>query len=230
MKKKVSIFLPTRKGSKRIKNKNTKEFAGIKGGLLELKLRELTKISKIEEIIVSTNEHESIIISKKHQKKDSRIKIFKRPESLSLDNTNLIDLVNYVPSITNCDHILWTHVTSPFVKSRDYENAITSYFNCLKKDYDSLMSAKKLQNFIWDIEKNDIINRIGKEKWPRTQDLNFFFEVDSAIFLSSRNNYLKFRDRIGNNPFIYELDGFKSIDVDWPQDFHLAEIIHKNFK
>ena len=74
-----------------------------------------------------------------------------------------------------------------------------------------------------------MLNRIGKEKWPRTQDLKDFFEVDSAIFLSSRKNYLKFKDRIGNNPYIYELNGFKSFDIDWPEDFHLAEIIHENF-
>ena len=32
---KVAFFLPTRKGSERVKNKNTKPFAGIEGSLVE---------------------------------------------------------------------------------------------------------------------------------------------------------------------------------------------------
>lgn len=31
----VHVFLPCRKGSERIPNKNTKDFAGVKGGLLK---------------------------------------------------------------------------------------------------------------------------------------------------------------------------------------------------
>ena len=38
---KISFFLPTRKGSERVKNKNTRPFAGIKGGLVENKIKQL---------------------------------------------------------------------------------------------------------------------------------------------------------------------------------------------
>ena len=31
---KIAFFLPTRKGSERVKNKNTRPFAGIEGGLI----------------------------------------------------------------------------------------------------------------------------------------------------------------------------------------------------
>ena len=41
MKKPIAFFLPTRKGSERVKNKNTRPFAGIQGGLMENKIRQL---------------------------------------------------------------------------------------------------------------------------------------------------------------------------------------------
>ena len=40
----IAVFLPVRKGSKRVENKNTKPFAGFQNGLLELKLKQLIKI------------------------------------------------------------------------------------------------------------------------------------------------------------------------------------------
>lgn len=41
MSDKVAFFLPTRKGSERVKNKNTRPFAGDEGGLVEIKIKQL---------------------------------------------------------------------------------------------------------------------------------------------------------------------------------------------
>ena len=40
----MTIFLPCRLGSERIPQKNTKDFAGIKGGLLKVKLNTLLPV------------------------------------------------------------------------------------------------------------------------------------------------------------------------------------------
>jgi N-acylneuraminate cytidylyltransferase len=223
----ISVFLPTREGSERVKNKNTRNFADIEGGLLSIKLDQLIDCKKIDEIILSTNDLKSIEIGNLYMKKDSRIQVIERPNELAQSATSLIDLVRYVPSVCNSEHILWTHVTSPFVKGTDYDLVIQDYFINLERGFDSLISVKKIKNFIWDTGVRDIINRVGNEKWPRTQDLKAFFEIDSAIFLSSRYNYFDFSDRIGGNPFVFELEGYKSFDVDWEEDFMIAELIYK---
>ena len=46
---KIAFFLPTRKGSERVKNKNTRPFANIEGGLVENKLRQLLATKFIDE-------------------------------------------------------------------------------------------------------------------------------------------------------------------------------------
>ena len=61
----ITVFLPTRKGSERIKNKNTKKFAGIEGGLTKIKLNQLLKCKLIDKIILSTNDPEMINIGRK---------------------------------------------------------------------------------------------------------------------------------------------------------------------
>jgi CMP-N-acetylneuraminic acid synthetase len=53
------------------------------------------------------------------------------------------------------------------------------------------------------------------------------FEVNSAIFISSRENYIKLEDRIGAKPFLFEMDRTDSLDIDYEDDFMLAESIFR---
>lgn len=224
----TSIFLPTRKGSKRIVHKNTREFAGIEGGLLRVKLAQLHNVKYCDEIILSTNDELSIEIANRYFKDSDKLRIVWRPEELAQDQTDLTDLIDYAAGICRNDHILWTHVTSPMVDGADYDRAIHKYFQSLSADFDSLMSVNPLRNFLWDNEKREIVNRDqGSPGWPRTQDLKVFYEIDSAIFISSVENYIVTKNRVGNNPFLFELGFPKSLDVDWQKDFVLAESVYK---
>ena len=223
----ISVFLPTRKNSERVLNKNTKKFADFDNGLLQLKLNQLFKSKKVDQIVLSSNDEKCLDIGNNLSKTDKRLKVVERPSHLALSTTDLVDLVNYVPKICDSEHILWTHVTSPFVDEHDYDNAVEVYLENLNNNFDSLMSVKKFQNFLWSLEKNDIINRNSDKKWPRTQDLKKLFEVDSAIFIASKSVYKIENDRIGKNPFLFTQNGYKSFDVDWEDDFKLAELIYK---
>ena len=224
MNKKVSVFLPTRKGSERVKNKNTRDFSGVSGGLLAIKIGQLLSTSNIDEVVLSTNDDESIEIASQFD--SEKLKIVKRPEYLALSTTDLIDLVKYVPTVCTHDTILWTHVTSPFTKSINYQKAIQTYFYRIEKGkFDSLMSGRWFQNFLWDEKNNRVSNKSSDLKWPRTQDLTKLFEIDSAIFISSKELYLKCMDRIGFTPYLFEQDFLSSFDIDWEEDFSLAEQI-----
>jgi N-acylneuraminate cytidylyltransferase len=226
--KQMTVFLPTRKGSERVSNKNTRPFASFKNGLLELKLRQLLDVKLIDEIILSTNDEYSIEIGIGFSKIDDRVKVIVRPDTLASSATDLVDLVRYVPGICSNQHILWTHVTSPFVTADNYDAAIQVYFLQLEAGFDSLMSVKRFQNFLWSKDKKDIINRKDNKKWPRTQDLEELYEVDSAVFIAGKDVYTNESDRIGKNPFLFVQEGLQSFDVDWQEDFELAEVIYSN--
>ena len=45
---KVAVIVPTRKGRQRVSKKNTKFFAGLEGGLLKIKLGQLSNVVIIE--------------------------------------------------------------------------------------------------------------------------------------------------------------------------------------
>ncbi|MEX9851025.1 MULTISPECIES: acylneuraminate cytidylyltransferase family protein [Providencia] len=218
----ITAFLPCRKGSQRIKDKNVKIFAGVSGGLLEIKLKQLLACKEIDKIIVSSNDDRVLSFSNKIN--HSKIIIDERPEHLGNSQTTTDELIKYVPTIIKEGSILWTHVTSPFVTSEIYTNLINTYKEKFLEGYDSLLTAKKIQSFLWN--SNEPINYDRNiEKWPRTQTIEPIYEVDSAAFIASLDIYKKHNDRIGLKPFIYAQGALDSIDIDWPEDFTIAEKI-----
>ena len=220
----IDIFLPCRSSSQRIRNKNIKKFSSKKFGLFELKISQLVLVKNIRNVIVSTNDKKIIqyLIKLNHEK----IIIDKRKKHLCSSKTKTDTLIKYVSKITDAQHILWTHVTPTFFDNIDYDKSIDIYKKNIKKN-DSLMGVSRVQEFIYD-KKQPINFNKNKEKWPRTQTLKKLFVVNNAIFINSRKNYIKHKDRIGTKPYLMEIDKIKSFDVDWPHDFSIAENIYES--
>lgn len=226
MSNKIAFFLPTRKGSERVKNKNTKPFAGIEGGLIENKISQLVDSKMIDEIILSTNDETCVEIAQKYAKNDARIRIIPRPEELCLSTTNLQDLICYVPTITDADHILWGHVTTPLAGADQYDAGIQLYLEKISEGYDSLIGVTELKNFLLNRE-GKLINNTTPIPWPRTQDLEPLYEVNHTMFLAKREVYVEQRNRVGQRPILHVMDEMHSFDIDWPDDFVIAETIYR---
>ena len=225
MSEKIAFFLPTRKGSERVKNKNTRPFADIEGGLVENKIKQLLSTTHIDEILFSSNDEMCIALAEKYTS-DSRLRIIPRPNELCLSTTNLQDLICYVPTITNADHILWGHVTTPLVEAKVYDTAIEQYLSKIIKGYDSLVSVKELKNFLLN-QEGKLVNNTTNIPWPRTQDLEPLYEINHAIFLAKRSVYTEQKNRIGQKTLLYIMDEIHSKDIDWEEDFKIAEIMYK---
>jgi len=219
---KITVFLPCRKGSQRIPKKNIKPFAGVENGLIEIKLKQLLKINQIDTVILSTNDEEILDYAKKLH--HSKLYLHQRSENLSTSKTSTDDLIEHALKLISSGHILWTHVTSPFLNTEMYEKIIIKYANILNQGYDSLMTINKIQGFLWN-EKGPMNYDRNIEKWPRTQTLNPIYEINSGVFLNSCKNYQQFNDRIGNKPYLFELDKIQGFDIDWEDDFRIAESI-----
>ena len=145
---KINVFLPCKKKkSSRVKNKNKRRFANVNYGLLNIKIKQLIKCKSVSNIYISTNDNQIVNFCKKINHK--KIIIHKRiKKRLSTNKTKTQELINHVSEIIPDGHILWTHVTSPFVSSYIYEKIINKYKKILKKkNYDSLMTVNELKGF-----------------------------------------------------------------------------------
>ena len=221
-KNQLICFLPCRKGSQRVINKNTRQFCNYKFGLTEIKLNQLLSCDKIDKIIVSTDDQS--IIDYADSLQSEIIETHRRSSDLSSSLTSTDDVIEHARTLISNGHILWTHVTSPFLSADYYSKIINQYFESIKLGYDSLMTVSSFQSFLWS-ESGPYNYNTKKEKWPRTQTLETLFEVNSAAFIASVNIYNKFHDRIGKKPFLYTLDHMIAFDIDWQSDFEISQLM-----
>mgnify|MGYP000002601464 CR=1 FL=1 len=220
----IKAFLPCRSGSQRIKNKNTRKFSKFKFGLFQLKVEQLIKVKEFSEIIISTDDTKIMNFLKK--KKYKKVNLIERPKNLSLSKTKTDDLIIYASKLFNKnDHILWTHVTSPTFGAEDYSNAIKVYKSNIKK-YDSLVGCNVIQDFIFN-NKNPINYNYKKTYWPNTQNLEKLYKINNTFFLTSAKNYIFKKNRLGSKIFFLNIKKLKSFDIDWPEDFKVAEKIYE---
>ena len=225
----LGIIIPVRSGSKRVIDKNTKPFAGNNGGLLEWKLKQLNELKALvreqhrwhvlTEMIVSTDDCKCMDIATK-----LGFKVHERDHKLCLDTTTAAQMIEHAPKILSTDHIMWVHVTSPLCTAKLYADMITHYSVNKHKmsKYDGLLSVLPFRNFMMNSE-GKVINTTGIDPWPRTQDLEVWYEVTHSVFLTSRFNHFS-GSRFGFNPYLYNMPKSACIDVDYPEDFELAEV------
>lgn len=216
----ITVFLPCRKGSERVPKKNIRPFGGVGHGLIEIKLRQVLDCPAIDAVVLSTNDDEILDFARRFE--GGKLRLHKRAEELSTSATSTDSLVAHARSLIDEGHILWTHVTSPFVTAGHYAQIIETYREALANGHDSLMTTTLLHAFLWSDGKPMNYDR-ATEKWPRTQTLAPVHEVNSAVFLAPCSVYDSENDRIGKAPALYPLDKIVAMDIDWDEDFRIAE-------
>jgi len=86
------------------------------------------------------------------------------------------------------------------------------------------MTTSAIRGFLWSAHAPLNYNR-ALEKWPRTQTLEVVNEINSAAFLNSAENYRRMDDRIGAKPYLHEINKIMGFDIDWEDDFAMAQCI-----
>ena len=218
----ISFFIPIRKNSKRVKNKNIKRIGHFKYGLTEIKINQLKKVRNLflkkyklkTEFIVSTDSR----IVKNYIQKFRWLKIHNRTKELAKDDC-LDQLIEEVPKLCGGQYILWTHVTSPCFDHISYEKMILKFLRSNKK-YDSAFSADLIGTFIINDSYKWVSHNYFKKKWPRTQDLKKHYSVNSAAFIAKRSIYTKNKDRLCKKPLPYVTETGKGFDIDTEEDLN----------
>ena len=205
--------------------KNTRPFGEFRHGLVEIKLTQLLSCSAIERIVLSTNDDLILSIADQLDAGD-RLVLHRRSESLASSDTSTDALVAHAHDLIKPlginSHILWTHVTSPFLTSPHYTEIISEYFKALLAGHDSLMVTTPIHTFLWS-DTGPINYDRTIEKWPRTQTLEPVYEVNSSAFLAPLSIYADCHDRIGLHPRLHAINRLVALDVDWKEDFIIAE-------
>ncbi len=211
---KTVAFVPIRLNSKRVTGKNLKLLGG--KPLLCYILESLQQVKTIDEIYVYCSD-DSII-----KYLPLGVKFLKRPDSLDRDETLGQEIYDAFVNTIMADVYILAHTTSPFIKPATIENSLDKIIN---DDYDSAFSAEKIQTFAW-YEGKPLNYEL--KKIPRTQTIEPIYIETSAFFIFEREVWTKHHQRIGNNPYMAIVDKIEGIDIDWPEDFHFAELVQQH--
>ena len=124
--KDITFVVATRKGSKRVKNKNIRKFGN--SNLLEIKLKQIKRVFVNPNIFLSSDCVKSLNVGKKYN-----VQIDFRPKRLASDKVPMKKVYQYLASQVKSRYICYLHVTSPFLKDKTLHNAIKLFFKKKKK-------------------------------------------------------------------------------------------------
>lgn len=196
-----------------LKNKDILPFAG--ENLLIHKLRQLKMVQGID-ILVSSENDEILEMSKKEG-----VNCIKRPMELAKSDALFGDFIEYICSIVKQDHIMWSCVTSPLISTEIYQSAISAYYECLEKGFDSLVTVQRLQRYLMD--ENGAINfRPGKNVTLRNQ-VKPIYIFTNGISLAPHEFMKIWKYTSGKMPYMYELGKKESIDICDEFDYECAK-------
>lgn len=215
---KTVAFIPVKLNNERTPGKNTKKFDDgtplihfVQEALVTIKEKGI-----IDEIYVYCSS-EAII-----PYLIEGVNFLKRPEVLDRKETKGTAIYESFVNTVEADVYVLAHATSPFVLSEHIEDCIT---HVQSGGYDSAFCSKKIQNFLW--ENNKPLNFVLNDP-PRTQDMNPIFMELSTPYIFTRETFLKYNSRSGIKPYICECNEIEAIDIDFPEDFELANVVYMN--
>ncbi len=212
---KVVSFIPIKLNNQRLPGKNTMELNG--RPLCDYIFDTICKVPGIDEKYVYCSDEAIVPYIRPYEEKGLRF--LKRDSYLDGFQVKGLEIIDRFVKDVDADVYVLTHVTQPFTKPESIANALEQVRN---GGYDSSFSAVKLQDYMWmdgkpfNYDMKDI---------PRTQDLTPIYMETGAFFIFKKDVFTKLGQRIGEKPFIYEIDQFEAVDIDTAEDFEFAKAV-----
>jgi CMP-N-acetylneuraminic acid synthetase len=144
-----------------------------------------------------------------------------RPAYLDGDNINANDIIREFMKVVSADIYVNVHATSPFAKVETVDTCIDKVAS---GEYDSAFCAESIRTFMWKDGKPINFN---PDNFPRTQDLPLIYAETSIAYVFSRKTFLKYNRRVGLNPYVHNVGKIEAIDIDYPEDFIIADAVYK---
>lgn len=211
---KVVAFLPVKGQSDRIENKNLKLLDG--KPLFLHTLEKLMACDFIDEVYLDT-ESDSII----ERAEESGCRIFKRDPELASNKTDGNRLFHNEIKDIDGDIYIQILCTSPFIEIDTIRNGVNALAG--SDQYDSAVLVRKEKLYTWDSQK--LRPSYDIDHIPNSFTLDDTIIETMGLYIIKKQPARKMRRRIGDKPFLLEAKPLEAVDVNYEEDFQLAELI-----
>tara|TARA_B100000965_G_scaffold112172_1_gene92600 strand:+ start:4061 stop:5443 length:1383 start_codon:yes stop_codon:yes gene_type:complete len=212
---KITAILPIRGSSKRCLNKSIRPFGDTT--LLELRINILKKVKEID--IIQVNSDCDIILEKAKQ---LGVQTFKRDPIYATDEADGKMVYQCLSEACTTEIMLIAFTPTPFINENDYQKCI-DIFN--SNTHDSVISVKHQKDYMFYDKKPVNFNPL---KTCKSQDLPKYYSMTFGITIVNTEFVKKNHSIWTDNPYFYEVDELKALDIDTNMDFFMCEQIYKN--
>lgn len=211
---KVAAFLPAKGSSERIECKNLKLLDG--KPLFLHTLEKLTECDFIDEVYLDS-ESDHILGYAPYL---NYIPL-KRDPMLANNKTDGHKMFYNEVSQVEADIYIQILGTSPFIKKETIRKGVDILKNC--PEYDSVVLVKREKQYTW----NDKGPNYNVDSIPNSKDLPDTIIETMGLYIVRADYALSAKKRIGEHPFLLEADAIEAVDVNYPDDFFLADMVAK---
>ncbi len=209
---KVVAFVPAKGTSARIENKNTRLLDG--KPLFLHTLEKLVACPFIDEVYLDTESREMADLAR-----FSGCRILMRDPGLASNATDGHALFHNEVRQVEADIYIQALCTAPFIRVETIERAVRILAE--GQGYDSVVMVRKEKQYTWSEGAPDY----GWDRIPNSVDLPEKVIETMGMYLIRRAAAEATRRRIGDHPFLLAVDPLEAVDVNWPVDLELANLV-----
>lgn len=217
MNPKIAALVPMRHHSQRVPGKNYRLIAG--KPLYQHVIENLLQVTEISQVVVDTDSPE---IMKGLAANFPQVRVIERPVALRADDLSMNEILIHDVQQLPEEHFLQTHSTNPLVSPGTISHAIRSYFDNLRNQ-DSLFAVTQIKIRLWDANGQPINH--NPDVLLQTQDLPPIYEENSCFYIFSKQNLITRRNRLGQQPALFEISREEAWDIDEEIDFQIVELL-----
>lgn len=218
----ITAIVPMRHSSERVKGKNYRPFNG--KPLFHYIVETLLSCPSITHVVIDTDSPTIVQYAKANM---PSVILLERPAHLRDGSIPMNDVLLNIINQVKSDFYLQTHSTNPLLSSDTVEEAI-QFFLKNYPIYDSLFGVTRLQTRLWDGLARAVNH--NPNILLRTQDLPPIYEENSCLYIFTEQILKDKHNRIGNRPYLFEIDRKEAIDIDEEIDFLIAELAYRILK
>lgn len=222
-------LIPARGGSKGIPDKNLKPFCG--ESLVSRAVKQALECAQEDDVVfVSTDSHQ---IRNEAEKAGVEIP-FMRPDELASDNAGTYPVILHVLEEfkkrgNEFDRVILLQPTSPFRTVEDIRNA-ARLWSPLSDMVVSVVDSKANPYFnLFETDKDGyLIHSKGNGEYARRQDVPKVWEYNGAVYVMTVKSLFNSPMSQFKKILPYEMPSSRSIDLDTPEDWQIAETLFQN--
>ncbi|MBU2952143.1 acylneuraminate cytidylyltransferase [Tamlana agarivorans] len=209
-------FIPLRKNSKGITNKNKRKMVG--RPLFTWVLGEAI-FSELDAVYVYTDDEGIIDFINKEYHWTAKVKgVLRSAESATDTATTEFAMLEFCESINyDFDVFCLLQATSPFTTRND----INSCLDQLNPDYDSALTVVNTHRFLWNADGTPInydpLNR------PRRQDFKGLLVENGAVYTAKKSVLKKHKNRLGERTAVVKMPEDSLLEIDSETDWVAVE-------